>query len=529
MWIILFILVATFTPLAIAGALLIARWLQRMQAASELLTDVVRQHFDIFQTGEFSQAEVEIWKRRFRALFDRGGQKAVEASIGPGLAFVFQVRALAEIGTETARHVLEKLLTRTLTDDPLEQAWYWVDLAAGLRVLNHHESLPALLQASEPACQSPLGHYFAAETMGVLGFASYVREPETPLGQAALRLVHRALEGMRHGVSPQFIVETRMGDILESLWDHRPPGAAPLHVRIAHETLRFLRRTPHLRTMLPEEMADNETFDLQVSRMVALESAMREYLKEAPGPLLARVASTSGVEQQEILRALADLRVDAAAELLPLVRRELCENRALMIDLLRWSRDLQAGHWLREFAAVEIAMEKRANHRLEEETPPRPSIPDEVPYANVLFSLRGHASVETERFLLLACQDWDPAIRTAAVSSLGWWEPILTQEVREGLMRCRRDPNPDVRQAARAALARLGERGSLQWFRQALIGDDPQQIASAALLIAEEGLTLLWPDLDRLLDTDHPEVTLFAREAVELLSEEMEQSRTWSY
>ena len=34
-----------------------------------------------------------------------------------------------------------------------------------------------------------------------------------------------------------------------------------------------------------------------------------------------------------------------------------------------------------------------------------------------------------------------------------------------------------MRQTARAALARLGERGALHWFRQALLADDPNQVA----------------------------------------------------
>ena len=70
---------------------------------------------------------------------------------------------------------------------------------------------------------------------------------------------------------------------------------------------------------------------------------------------------------------------------------------------------------------------------------------------------------------------------------------------------------------------------ALHWFRQALLGDDPRQIAEAAHVIADEGLTLLWPELDRLLDVDNAVVVLHAREAVEQMAEEMEQSRSWSF
>jgi hypothetical protein len=46
----------------------------------------------------------------------------------------------------------------------------------------------------------PLGHFFAAETVCFPGFAGYLRGPDSRLGWAALRALHRALEGLREGV-----------------------------------------------------------------------------------------------------------------------------------------------------------------------------------------------------------------------------------------------------------------------------------------------------------------------------------------
>ena len=96
-----------------------------------------------------------------------------------------------------------------------------------------------------------------------------------------------------------------------------------------------------------------------------------------------------------------------------------------------------------------------------------------------------------KRFLLLAARDWDPTYRAAAVE-----QPGLVGAVPPRPRCCcacrtrRRDPNPEVRQAARAALARLGERQALQWFRQALTSEDTQRVHEAIQVIAAEATHL---------------------------------------
>ena len=222
------IVIAGLTPLALWAFFLLGRCWQRWRSAADVLSPVARQHFDLFQTGEFNDAAVETVKRRFRLLFERGGELAVEASLRPGTQYMYQVRALAEIGTDAAGRILERQLHRRLSDNELEQAWYWIDLAASLRVLNRQESLPHLLRCSEEARESPLGHYFAAETVCFLGFAGYLRQPQTPNGTAALRILHRATEGLRFGVQPVLILEARLGEIIETMWDHRTAGRGPL-------------------------------------------------------------------------------------------------------------------------------------------------------------------------------------------------------------------------------------------------------------------------------------------------------------
>ena len=149
----------------------------------------------------------------------------------------------------------------------------------------------------------------------------------------------------------------------------------------------MLRRAPHLKAIFGAESADAETLDWQFSRVASLETAFREFMKEAPAKLLARVRTARGTELVDILHALGDLRVDAAAELLPLVQRSVCEERALMIDVLQWSRESCVAGWLRDYARDKVAMVKRSQARRQVDVPRRPSISGHVPYRNILHSL----------------------------------------------------------------------------------------------------------------------------------------------
>jgi hypothetical protein len=517
------LIMAVVLPMMLAATFLLARHLYRRPYAGDELSAVSRQHLEIFQGGQINQGLVEAAKNRIRDMLERGEVGAVEASLRPGMHYVVQVRALAEIGTDMAGRILERQLQRRLTDDQLEQSWYWIDLATGLRNLNRAESLPYLLRCAEVAEEVPLSHFFAAETVCFLGFAGYVRQPSTALGRSAMRVLHRALEGLRFGVQPYLISEARVGDMIEGLWDNRPESIHPLIVRVLVETLRLLRRAPHAKAMLAEEAAEHEAFQWQMSRLAALEPVLGDYLEEAPRQLREALPVARGPELRDTFLALGDLRAEAGATVLPLLKHSGFAYPDLAVEVLEWSRDPQVGPWLRNWARQRVAMQRRAQWRRRPTTPRRPSVPADVPYRAILRALRGHPSAETEAFLLLAGSDWDPTYRAAAVSSLGWWEPLRRGEVLACLQQRRRDPNPEVRQAARAALARLGERQALQWFRQALTSEDGQHVHEAVQIVAAEGLTLLWPDLDRLADADDGDVAHHAREALEWLCEDMER------
>src|ERR1700722_10618872 len=133
-------------PMMIAAAFLLARHLYRRPYPPDELSPVSRQHIDLFQGGQLSESAVESAKERFRFLLERGELEAVEAHLRPGMHYVIHVRALAEIGTDDAGQILERQLQRRLSDDQIEQAWYWIDLASSLRSLNREQSLPHLLR-----------------------------------------------------------------------------------------------------------------------------------------------------------------------------------------------------------------------------------------------------------------------------------------------------------------------------------------------------------------------------------------------
>jgi hypothetical protein len=209
------ILIVLLLVLIAASFLLVRR--HRQQFLRDELSPISRQHIDLFQGGQLSEAAVESTKARFRELLERGEVAAVEASLRAGMQYVVQVRALAELGTDAAGRILERQLHRRLTDDQIEQSWYWIDLANGLRSLNRAQSLPHLLRCAEAAGDIPLGHFFAAETICFLGFPGYLRQPGTTLGRAALRVLHRALEGLRFGVQPIVVAEARVGEMVENL------------------------------------------------------------------------------------------------------------------------------------------------------------------------------------------------------------------------------------------------------------------------------------------------------------------------
>lgn len=514
------VILATLLPVTLGAAVVLGRRLRQL-SQRDGLSPVARQHFELLQGGQLNEADLAAAKRRFHALLDRGELDRVESSLRPGTQFVVKVRALAELGMPEAGVILERLLRRQMSADPVEQSWYLIDLAASLRMLHREESLGVLLDCAAAAPGRPLMHFFAGEVVCFANFPAYLDDFETRRGQAARFLLHKLFEGLRSGVPLQVVVEARLGEMVERLWDARPERAEPLFVQLLVEVLRHIRRREALAQQLADEPFEQEAYHLQHSRLVALEGAIEEWLRLAGQQLVRRLRQGGGTELAGVLAAIDDLRLDAGPALLELLKDPDFPCAEQAVRCLRWCRDSEAAAFLRNWAVAVVEPHQRALRPLRAWSPRRSSLPPSFPYLAILETLRYFPSAVNEQFLLTAAHDWDPACRRAAISSLCWWEPLARAEVLLHLQSARFDHNAEVRHAARAALARLGERQALQWFRQALWSEDRACVLEAIQTIAQEGLTLLWPELDGLADAAEPDIAFFARECLHQMHEDL--------
>src|SRR5215213_3512780 len=142
------------------------RWLlPRRLIPNTAVAAVDRQHRHLQAGGLLGDSACEKTKAHFRELLDSGRTDLIERELRAGLDFAVQVRALAELGTPDAGGVLERLLSRRLSGDAVEQTWYWVDLASALRRLNRTEALPAILRCADASADLTPGAVLAAEAV----------------------------------------------------------------------------------------------------------------------------------------------------------------------------------------------------------------------------------------------------------------------------------------------------------------------------------------------------------------------------
>jgi len=106
------------------------RHLQRHGDPVGDLSPVIRQHIELFQGGQLSEARSKRSRFDF-ATFWRAANWRRRSQHAAGHSVCHPGPCLAEIGTDEAARILERQLGRRLAKDTMEQSWYWIDLANG--------------------------------------------------------------------------------------------------------------------------------------------------------------------------------------------------------------------------------------------------------------------------------------------------------------------------------------------------------------------------------------------------------------
>src|SRR5947209_1187729 len=273
----------------------------------------------------------------------RSGALALNAGtaprVRPGHRCVEEVRRRCGADFVGALNFLEGQLNRRVSDDPLEQARYWIDLAEGLRGLNLHESVPALLRRADDALDLPLGEAYAGELSSFAAFAEFLHDPLTCEGQAALRVLRVAMEGVRRGRIPAAVYsEAAFGDAVRRLSENCPDAVNPRLVLAFAEGLRHARRSFHTRPAFRDDPVRRQTVRWQHAFLKDAEPVMREYLHDIAGDLVRLLDETTGRARRETLTALTELHADTDDAALTLLGDPQFTDRAIALRCLRWSK-----------------------------------------------------------------------------------------------------------------------------------------------------------------------------------------------
>lgn len=498
---------AAFVLVAVCGLVWLAvrrprarRWhLLRGTAPLPAVAAVDRQHRHLQAGGMLGERACAKAKDRFRELLDAGSADRVERELAGGLDFAVNVRALADLGTPAAIELLERQLSRTHSNDATEQAWYWADLAAALRRLNRDSALSGVLRCADAAADLPPGALLAAEAVAFPNFAALLQHPTWTDGRAALRALVTTARAARAGaLDLAGVVRVGLGDKLADA--ARAEGIGDPWVTLAAvEAERAFRRFGAWAKHLP---ADARVFaEAQALRLWATGDRRRAWLAAAPEALCARFLAAPDHERAATVRALCELRADAA-RLFPHLPDARAPLWADAVRALRWSAAPTVGPVLAA-EAVRHARKRRGAPRA----------------ALLLSALRGHACYESEVALLRSLSHTDAAVRCAALGALGHWNPFDPNAVVPAVRAARASTYPDERRAAVGALARLGDRAALDEIASGLRSEEPAVRAEAATRAADEHLTWLWPDLETVARDTDADAALAATEALEVLRE----------
>ena len=475
---------------------------------------VAFQHLQIYQGGMLNSGAIATAKEELANRLSQRQRIPHEISLRAGLDYAVQVRALAAIGTDEAGRILENEMIRQVSRNRLEQSWYWLDVAQGLRSLGRSQSLPLLLRSTERDFEYPLGHLFAAEIAAFPEFADYVQDPLSTLGKESLRSLRLTLEGIRRGYVPvSLYADANLGDLIHRLAETCPDIADASLTLLFLEALRHARRSYQTSPELRDDPLTRQAVRRQAGLFREAEPVIREYLHNIGDDLARLLPYRVPNEQREILHAIQQLHTETGCVVLRLLQDEQFTQRCEAIACLQWSTRQEATEYL--VRQAQSLSQRNGRWQWFNRSHQAPSLE----LVAVLKALRGHPHVRAEKTLLELSSHSSYHYRIAAMKSLGWWEPIDRRSVLEILHLGRIDARAEVRMAAIAALARLGECASLQVLRDSLTNTSSQMVLQSIELIANEGLTWLWPELDLVTEYDDPVIAHHAWEAVEGLRE----------
>jgi HEAT repeat protein len=511
----------------VSGALLILWFATRFRRTASTSEPAVspfsHQHFEIFQSEELDPGHLESVQISLRSRLESESPEVIANSFKTDTQFLFQTEALAQIGSEKAAETLVCTLKRKLGGDSLEKAWVLYDLLRALKSLHYAEAIEDLLvQVSQLPRENPLTFYCAAEIVGFPGFTRHFFSSSTnsqPFSKTSLAwgVLLAAIEGFRFGVHSRLIPDSRIGEILENLWATLPNRFEPEFLLCLGESFRLTRRANLLHRQI-EEIEDSEPLDWQLTKIEALEELLTENQPVALQILVQNVRGPDATKRRTALAAIVRLRWDTGVHLPDLLTvKPFPPDTDLLFPALCLTKNR---NWFPEV----ITLLKRLVGKL-----PSGKVEDDENASvlrHVLDLLRQFPGGQSEKILLLCAKSADPAMRRAAVRNLGWWEPVDRSSVLGTLRKsAAMEKTSEVRWAAKAALARLGERKSLNSLRSLLFSEDIAKVHLGIHTVGNEGVSLLWPDLDQLMDSEDEEVSYHAWEATEKLGFQSEMGK----
>jgi len=477
------------------------------------LSPVSRQHLEIYQGQELPLWLMEKTKNKINNYLENGMVMRVEAMLRPGLDYVVVVRSLLELGTNQSFEILQKSFGKTHSKDPLEDLWYAIDITNALRQVNRDKILPEIVAYLSQRRELAIAPLFAAEIVSFDSFPELLKSPIPEERNLAVGVLSMAMDGLQSGISLEVFAEAKIGSLYELVWENRIQYNCAALVVLFQNGIRFLRRYHGMNEILERELQNPEDFRWQISRLDSLEMPVKSYLSNAQISLVHQLEKSSWGEHLEVLRALYSLKCAPPVSAWEWLADPGYPYKSFVWELFAFEKT-NKGHAL--VTTYRSAFRFKNFSWLYNNAKSKKM--EKIALAKCL---RHHPGIEAENCLLELANCGDSSVVQEALTSLGWWEPVNRPEVLKTLHRMRNEAKLEISFAATAALARLGERKSLQSLAKNLLSDDPLTIHQTIHTISTQGISLLWPGLDQLADSADADVAIHAREALAHLSEDL--------